>query len=144
MVKEGYCPLKSRVICANDSIDYDWRICVTNLFSSLQASVLYLYPLRFPYIHTTWISRSSDVETNVSTSFQLEIHVVFLYVSWCLRPYGKGTLARNGLTMPGKTDILNLICDSYPASIYLLKVNSRNTRTRCDMFKVNNNWCRYC
>ena len=25
-----------------------------------------------------------------------------------------------------------------PAGIYLLQVNNRNTRTRCDMFKVNN------
>ena len=25
-----------------------------------------------------------------------------------------------------------------PADIYLLKVNNRNTRTRCEMFKVNN------
>ena len=27
---------------------------------------------------------------------------------------------------------------NYPAGIYLLKVNNRNTRTKCDMFKVNN------
>ena len=27
---------------------------------------------------------------------------------------------------------------NYPSGIYLLKVNNRNTRTKCDMFKVNN------
>ena len=41
-----------------------------------------------------------------------------------------------------------------PTGIYLLKVNKRNTRTMCDLFKVNNKdtstasmasfWCLYC
>ena len=31
--------------------------------------------------------------------------------------------------------------DPFPAAIYQLKVNNKNTRTRCEMFKVNN-WCR--
>ena len=31
-----------------------------------------------PYKHTTWIPRSNDVETIVSTSFQRGVHVVCL------------------------------------------------------------------
>ena len=43
---------------------------------------------------------------------------------------------------------------NYPANIYLFKINDRNTRKRCNMFKVNNKnnrmtsmtsfWCFYC